>query len=33
MEGKHDIAAPIFSTKNSVVNKEEFILRPVAKLQ
>ena len=25
MEGKHDIVAPIFKTKNSVVNKEEFI--------
>ena len=32
-EGKHDIVAPIFKTKNSVVNKEEFIPRPVAKLQ
>ncbi|MBU5983581.1 hypothetical protein [Limosilactobacillus reuteri] len=33
MEGKHDIVAPIFKTKNSVVNKEEFIPRPAAKLQ
>ena len=33
MEGKNDIVAPIFKTKNSVVNKEEFIPRPVAKLQ
>ena len=38
MEGKHDIVAPIFKTKNSVVNnsvvnKEEFIPRPTAKLQ
>lgn len=33
MEGKHDIVAPIFKTKNSVVNKEEFISRPAAKLQ
>lgn len=32
-EGKHDIVAPIFKTKNSVVNKEEFIPRPAAKLQ
>ena len=30
MEGKHDIVAPIFKTKNSVVNKEEFIPRPAA---
>ncbi len=33
MEGKHDIVAPIFKTKNSVVNKEKFIPRPTAKLQ
>ena len=33
MEGKHDIVAPIFKTKNSVVNKEEFIPRLAAKLQ
>ena len=33
MEGKHDIVAPIFKTKNSIVNKEEFIPRPAAKLQ
>ncbi|WP_267866901.1 hypothetical protein [Limosilactobacillus reuteri] len=33
MEGKNDIVAPIFKTKNSVVNKEEFIPRPAAKLQ
>lgn len=32
-EGKHDIVAPIFKTKNSIVNKEEFIPRPAAKLQ
>ena len=32
-EGKHDIVAPIFKTKNTVVNKEEFIPRPAAKLQ
>lgn len=25
MEEKHDIVAPIFKTKNSVVNKDEFI--------
>ena len=31
MEGKHDIVAPIFKTKNSVVNKEEFIPRSAAK--
>ena len=24
-EGKHDIVAPIFKIRNSVVNKEEFI--------
>lgn len=30
MEGKHDIVAPIFKTKNSVVNKEEFIPRSAA---
>ncbi|MCC4368103.1 hypothetical protein EFO75_04065 [Limosilactobacillus reuteri] len=33
MEEKHDIVAPIFKTKNSIVNKEEFIPRPAAKLQ
>ena len=33
MEGKNDIVAPIFKTKNSIVNKEEFIPRPAAKLQ
>ena len=33
MEGKHDIVAPIFKTKNSIVNKEEFIPRPATKLQ
>lgn len=32
-EGKNDIVAPIFKTKNSIVNKEEFIPRPAAKLQ
>ena len=32
-EGKHDIVAPIFKTKNSIVNKEEFIPRPATKLQ
>ena len=31
--GKHDIVAPIFKTKNSVVNKEGFIPQPAAKLQ
>ena len=33
MEGKNDIVAPIFKTKNSIVNKEEFIPRPATKLQ
>ncbi|MBB1099955.1 hypothetical protein H5R88_07535 [Limosilactobacillus sp. WF-MT5-A] len=33
MEGKNDIVAPIFKTKNSVVNKDKFIPRPAAKLQ
>ncbi|WP_019252575.1 hypothetical protein [Limosilactobacillus reuteri] len=33
MEEKHDIVAPIFKTKNSGVNKDEFISRPAAKLQ
>ena len=33
MEGKHDIVSPIFKPKTSVVNKDEFIPRPAAKLQ
>lgn len=33
VEGKNDIVAPIFKTKNSIVNKEEFIPRPATKLQ
>ena len=33
MEGKNDIVAPIFKTKSSIVNKEEFIPRPATKLQ
>lgn len=33
MEGKNDIVAPIFKTKNSIVNKEKFIPRPATKLQ
>ena len=33
MEGKHDIVSPIFKPKNSVVNKDEFLSRPAAKLQ
>ena len=33
MEGKNDIVAPIFKTKNSVVKNDEFIPRPAAKLQ
>ena len=32
VEEKHDIVAPIFKTKNSLINKEEFIPRPAAKL-
>ena len=33
MEGKNNIVVPIFKTKNSLINKEEFIPRPAAKLQ
>ena len=32
VEGKNDIVVPIFKTKNSLINKEEFIPRPAAKL-
>ena len=33
VEGKNNIVVPIFKTKNSLINKEEFIPRPAAKLQ
>ena len=33
VEGKNDIVVPIFKTKNSLINKEEFIPRSAAKLQ
>ena len=32
VEGKNNIVVPIFKTKNSLINKEEFIPRPAAKL-
>lgn len=32
VEEKNDIVVPIFKTKNSLINKEEFIPRPAAKL-
>lgn len=32
VEEKNDIVVPIFKTKNSLINKEEFIPLPAAKL-